>query len=96
MADLFKVVYLKSVREKTQASYRRFRRKGLQRSFVTAAATIDKELRSDPRGFGDPCYSIPDLELDIFVRAVHPLLVYYGVHQTEPVVFVNFLETLDK
>jgi hypothetical protein len=91
----FKVIYLKSVREKVQEGYLRFREKGLDEVFAKAAATIDKELRRDPRDFGDPCFTLTDLELDVFVRAVRPLLVYYGVHQNEPVVFVNQLEVFE-
>jgi hypothetical protein len=95
MTGPFKVIYLKSVKDKTQEAYRRYRDEGLAEPFTYAAATIDSGLRNDPRTFGDPCYSSPQLQLDIFVRAVFPLVVHYGVHQVRAIVFVHHLHVLE-
>jgi hypothetical protein len=94
MADSFKVVYLKSVREKTSESYLQSREKGLQEQFVKAAATIDKELRNDPRGFGDPCFSLADMELGYFRSGHSSLARLLRSASNRPVVFVNKLEVL--
>lgn len=95
MADSFKVVYLKSVKDKTKEWYLRYLAAGREQLFETAAEIIDRALREDPRGFGDPCYSYPALQLQVYMRAVQPLIVYYGVHTTDPIVFVHAITALD-
>jgi hypothetical protein len=95
VADSFKVIYLKSVKDATQTGFLRYRNRGLEGKFIQAAQTIDSQLRLNPRQFGDPCFSYADLKLDVFVRAVQPLVVYYGVHQVEQVVMVHRLLVLD-
>lgn len=95
MADEFKVVYFKIVKEKTQQAYRRFRQRGREESFFEGCGDYRPGVVHGPARLGDPWFTYHELKLDVFVRAVKPLVVYYGVHQTEPVVFVHSLYVLE-
>jgi hypothetical protein len=94
MVNSFKVVYPKRVLEAFRNLYQTAEIIGMIEALVEAAETIDYRLQKDPREFGDPCYSLPQLHLDLFVRAVSPLVVWYGVHRTKNVVFVKKIEAL--
>lgn len=96
MPDAFHVVYLKSVKDKTKTEFLRFRALGLEHSFTVAAEKIDHQLRNNPRDFGDPCFSMRNSPFEVFVRAVRPLLVYYAVHHTDPIVIVSRLEIIEE
>jgi hypothetical protein len=53
---------------------------GLGARFIEALKIVDEALRRDPRHFGDPVFRLPALKLTIYIRAVFPLAVDYGVH----------------
>ena len=94
MAELFHVVYSKTVLAKFRRICALAEISGEEQAVLTAGKQIDEALRSDPRGFGDPWYRLPKIQLDVYLRAVPPLLVYYGVHQTKKIVFVRRLEAI--
>jgi len=94
MADSFEVVYPARVLDAFRKLYQRAEAADMVEALVTAARTIDDNLRMNPRDFGDPCYSLPQMHLDLFVRAVAPLVVWYGVHHSRDVVFVKKIDAL--
>jgi hypothetical protein len=79
MAHFFHVVYPKRVLDAFQELYQKAEIADMVEALVKAAKTIDHQLRINPRDFGDPCYSLPHMHIDLFVRAVSPLIVWYGV-----------------
>ena len=89
MSDEFEVVYLKNVRMSMVEILKRGRTSGMEREVFDAAQLIDTQLRANPREFGDPLATLVGLKLDLFSRGVKPLIVFYGVHQVERLVFVN-------
>jgi hypothetical protein len=62
---------------------------GLGTRFIDALKIVDAELRRDPRRFGDPIFRLPALKLTIYIRALFPLVVDYGVHDNFPLVIVR-------
>jgi hypothetical protein len=62
---------------------------GLGQRFIDALKAVDHGLRRSPREFGDPIFHLPALKLSIYIRAVFPLVVDYGVHEQFPLVIVR-------
>jgi len=89
MASTWKVVYPKRVLNEFEDLYRAAKDADLVDEVERAAKIIDNRLRSDPIKFGDPCYTLPGMDLDLYVRAVSPLVVYYAVHRSKEIVFVK-------
>jgi hypothetical protein len=87
MPDEWKVVYPQRVLNDFRDVYRLAKSAGLTAEIERAAELIDNHLRSDPTSFGDPCYSLPGMELDLYVRAA--LVVYYAVNESKQIVFVK-------
>jgi hypothetical protein len=63
--------------------------KGLGDAFLDALRFIEKNLRNDPIHFGDPLYTLPAAKLIVYLRAVYPVAVDYGVHQEKAIVFIR-------
>lgn len=55
---------------------------------ATLRRLIDR-LETDPRGCGDPLYPLRSLKLMMYRAIVDRVEVRYGVHDTEPVVFIQ-------
>jgi hypothetical protein len=89
MAGEYHVVYLNSVRKSVSEILDRSWKAGLEKAVIDAARIIEEQLKSNPREFGDPLGSLHGMHLDLFMRGVPPLIVYYGVHQTKALVFVR-------
>ena len=94
MPDEFKVVYLNEVQVTATDIREQARKAGMEKQFLNAIRSIEQQLRTQPREFGDPTGTLPGLKLDVFRRAVAPLIVYYGVHQVKRIVFVNKIRVL--
>jgi hypothetical protein len=62
---------------------------GIGLQFVAALKTIDRFLHANPRDFGDPTHQLRKGRLDMYTRVFPPLIVYYGVHKDNPLVFVK-------
>jgi hypothetical protein len=63
--------------------------KGLGQQFVDALKVINQQLQTNPVAFGDPLYPLPALKLIVYIRAVFPIAIDYGVHQEKRLVFVR-------
>jgi hypothetical protein len=55
----------------------------------SAAQIIHSQLQTDPRHFGDPCYTLPATQQLVYMRGVKPLVVYYAVHRSKDIVIVQ-------
>lgn len=85
----FDVVYLQIALHQFRELFHRAKMAGLAQQVLDAGKDIDKQLRDDPIGFGDPAFPLHHLKLQVFGRAVTPVYVSYAVHETERVVFVT-------
>lgn len=58
-------------------------------AFLTAFQAISARLIPDPMGFGEPLYHLPALRLQVRHGIMRPLMVYFAVHEDEPLVFIK-------
>ncbi len=56
---------------------------------LSAIKHIWHQLENDPAEFGEPLHLLPALRLAVRHTAVEPLLVYFAVHETKPLVFIK-------
>ena len=68
--------------------------KGLR--FLHALRAIYDHLRKEPTTFGNPLYRLPAMDLTVYSAVVSPLVVYFAVHQTKPLVFVKGIERISE
>lgn len=66
----------------------------LGRRALDAAKAIDALLRSAARHWGEACFALPLLALEVRLGIVSPLAVTYAVHQQRDVVFVQHFDLL--
>ncbi|HZU34476.1 MAG TPA: hypothetical protein VFA18_01135 [Gemmataceae bacterium] len=85
----FKVVLAQYLKERADQLHDAAEEYGLGNRFIEALKVIDDALRREPRAFGDPVFRLPALRLTVFIRAVFPLAVDYGVHDKLPLVIVR-------
>ncbi|MCI0378935.1 MAG: hypothetical protein L0215_15110 [Gemmataceae bacterium] len=85
----FEVVYFQSALDEFRELYHRAKVAGVEQQVLEAGKEIDKQLRLDPIGFGDPVYPLRGLNLQVFGRAISPVFVHYAIHESECVVFVS-------
>jgi len=67
---------------------------GKGKRFLRALRTIIEHLRHHPHTFGDPLYRLPALKLLVYHGVVAPLLVDYGVHEEQALVFIRSVRVL--
>src|SRR5438876_1025543 len=89
MPNGYQVVYLNPAMQAIKRIFHQSIEKGLENKVTASAQFIEEQLRLNPRDFGDPNGTLPKMKLDLYSRAVSPLMVYFGVHQTKPIVFVQ-------
>jgi hypothetical protein len=53
-----------------------------------------EKLETDPLAWGDPNYRLREMNLVICHRVYSMIDVYYGVHETEPFVFIKEFSVL--
>jgi hypothetical protein len=73
---------------------RRAKREGRGQQVLEAIRRIRRRLTNDPMAFGEPLYRLPAMRLQVRHVAVGPLLVYFGVHEDRPVVFIKAVNLL--
>lgn len=67
---------------------------GRGEQFLAAFRAIRERLRKDPQRLGDPTYSLPNLQMILYIVAVRPLVVHYAIHEQKPFVFVRSVQLL--
>src|SRR5438309_2202327 len=82
----------------TKATLKQLHRQALQRGtgqqFLSALRQIISQLRDTPLIFGEPLYRLPTLELFVRQGMIAPLIVDYGVNETEMLVFISGFKVL--
>jgi hypothetical protein len=73
---------------------KRAKAQGRGEQVLSAVRTMLHRLSNDPLEFGEPLYRLPSLQLQVQHGAVGPLLVYFGVHEDRPLVFIKVLKLL--
>jgi len=68
--------------------------KGKGQPFLRAFRQIIERFRNDPRDFGEPLYRLPALHLQVRQAVILPLVVVFGVHEEEPLVFIRGFKVL--
>jgi hypothetical protein len=89
MASFHYVVYSEIVRAKLRTYLDEAAEEGRGEEALVALKAIDDALRTDPAGFGDPWYELPNRTQRIMNRAFPPWFVVYGIHSEKRVVFVR-------
>jgi len=90
----YRVVVSEQFRQEILAALTDALQAGTAQRFRAAFRQIGNRLRSDPLTFGEPKYRLPMLNLQVRQGAVHPVFVYYAVHEEQPVVFVRGFKIL--
>jgi hypothetical protein len=67
---------------------------GIEEQFLYAMRTLVERLRSDPLGFGEPCYQLQQLKLEVRSGIIAPLFVSFGVQKDKHLVFVKEVQLL--
>ncbi len=88
----FQVLYSESIRRKLVDLARKAHQAGYGPQFQKALQTLDDNLRRDPRGCGDPYFTLPEMRMDIFAAVQPPLIFRYGVHQEKNLVWVRSVD----
>jgi hypothetical protein len=63
--------------------------------FVDAYREIIRRLQHDPRVFGEQLYNLPTLHLEVRTAAIYPIVVDYGVHEEQKIVFIQGFKILE-
>jgi hypothetical protein len=67
---------------------------GSGQRFLTALRAVVERLQRDPHAFGEPLYRLPALKLLVYHGVLAPLVVDYGVHEEQPLVFIRGVRVL--
>jgi hypothetical protein len=73
---------------------RRAWHEGRGEAFLDAFRVIVDRLTHAPKEFGEPLYRLPALKLEVRHASRDPLVVYFAVHDEEPLVFVKVVRLL--
>lgn len=92
------LVYKVRMSEQTKAKLKQHQQEaalaGIGEQFLSALRVIAERLRLDPLAFGEPQYRFPALRLLVCQAVVAPLVVYYAVHEDQPLVFIRAFKVL--
>jgi hypothetical protein len=92
------VVYQVIMSEQTKATLKQLHRqafaRGTGQQFLDALRQIIMHLRNDPLTFGEPLYRLPMLKLAVRQGMIDPLIVDYGVHEDQQLVFLSGFKVL--
>jgi hypothetical protein len=61
---------------------------GITAEFVAASKTVHHHLTMEPLSWGDPCYRLSHLGLQVYQRACLPLHVTYAVDEARRIVYI--------
>ena len=90
----FRVIDSKAIQKKFLRLYRKAKKLGLGPAVRTAVKDIYQHLAVDPKSFGEPIYHLAHAKLEIYVRLYQPLVVHYGIHQDQDLVFIKAIDWL--
>ncbi len=67
---------------------------GNEKRFIAAFRKVHDQLQRRPHEFGEPVYRLAALRLMVYTGAVDPIVVDYGVHEEQPLVFVRLVRAM--
>ncbi len=67
---------------------------GKGEQFLSAMRKLVERLRSDPLGFGEACYYLQQLKLEIRSGIITPVFMSFGVEREKRLVFVKEINLL--
>lgn len=85
----FKVVYSLAIQSHLMDLQAIANSQGRSKEFAKALVAINQRLATDPLMFGEPLYDLPDAKLRVRTAIILPLVVYWGVHQEENIIFIQ-------
>jgi len=85
----YRVLASPKVVDQFRRYYRTARKQGREDSFIEACRKISARLTRNPFDFGEPLYRLPALRMQIRHGVVDPLLIYFGVLEDRPLVFIK-------
>jgi hypothetical protein len=92
--------YQVSMSGETRSELKRLHRRAIEagtgHKFVAALRLVLDHLEKDPKGFGEPLYRLPTLNLAVRKGVISPLVVVYGVHDHQPLVFIRGFKVLSQ
>ncbi len=91
---LYRVIVSEMTKANVKALHLQAFHKGRGAEFVAAFRQIIDELRTRPLEFGEPLYRLPALKLVVRQGVVGFLIVDYGVHESEQLVFISGFKLL--
>jgi hypothetical protein len=91
---VFRVVLSGQIRERIRDLHRRARQHGQGALFLSAFREVMDRLRNMPFQFGEPRFTLAQLDLEVRVGTIHGLAVTYGVHRHRSLVFVSTFNVL--
>ena len=68
---------------------------GRQLWYAAELRELERRLQAEPRVWGDPQYGYHGLNLILYRRYGPTFVVYYAVHNTQPVVIVQEIELME-
>ena len=89
MNEPYQISCSQSVLETVRFLRKQCRYRGLESRFFTALRKIESRLKSEPLIFGEPRFHLHSLGLEIRIGMIQPLVVWYGIHAENRVVFVR-------
>jgi hypothetical protein len=90
--DPYKVVISRSELQKLQRWGEWARRSGVLDDYLVALKTINFRLSFEPAEWGEPRYTLHELELDIRLGTFDMLNVWYGVSEARRIVYVKVFQ----
>jgi hypothetical protein len=86
---VYQVVLSGRVRDQLKDLHRRAKDKGHGTRILSAVKKIVALLRTEPVQFGEPTFTLHNLNLEVRVGSVAPVGVMYGVQKERRIVFVR-------
>jgi hypothetical protein len=92
---VYQVVLSGQASDQLKELYRRIKEKEHRTRILSAVKRIVAFLSVQPLRFGEPRFTLQDLNLEVRVGAVQPVVVMYGVHTERRLVFLRDFRLLE-
>jgi len=87
--SVYQVVMSGEIQKRLKSLHAKAKNKGKGARVISAIRQIVALLRADPLNFGEPQFTLRQMNLEVRVATVPPLLVVYGVHKERRTVFIR-------
>ena len=94
-AKVYRVSQLGAAKQALARHYARAKIEGKGAELISALEHVYKRLRLDPHSFGEPKYRLHAMKMLVHLGIHDPLVVEFGIHDTEPLVMIRGVRYLD-